>query len=116
MANSNPNRENLKPWPKGVSGNPGGRPRRKVADVIRDYLGKEIQDGIENLDVFVDIGMKAAMGVKQNRTPDFKFWKEIVDRHDGKIPNGIEEGPDPGEMTTEAIEDELRKLEKGKTP
>ena len=26
--------QNLKPWPKGVSGNPGGRPRRDVASEI----------------------------------------------------------------------------------
>ena len=26
--------QNLKPWPKGVSGNPGGRPKRDLASEI----------------------------------------------------------------------------------
>lgn len=26
--------ENLKPWPKGVSGNPGGRPKRDLSSEI----------------------------------------------------------------------------------
>ena len=34
------NSESLKPWPKGVSGNPGGRPRKKLIDyALEELLG-----------------------------------------------------------------------------
>lgn len=37
MANS----QNLKPWPKGTSGNPAGRPRNiKLTTAFRELLGK----------------------------------------------------------------------------
>jgi hypothetical protein len=35
------NEQNLKPWPKGVSGNPAGRPPRdKITAALLDLLGK----------------------------------------------------------------------------
>ena len=35
------NNQNLKPWPKGTSGNPAGRPRRdKLTAALLDLLGK----------------------------------------------------------------------------
>lgn len=38
--------ENLKPWPKGVSGNPGGRPKQKlISDALRDGLAECIERG-----------------------------------------------------------------------
>jgi len=34
--------ENLKPWPKGVSGHPGGRPRKKLIDeALEELLSNE---------------------------------------------------------------------------
>lgn len=40
------NTGNLKPWPKGASGNPGGRPRRKlISDPLRDGLAACIERG-----------------------------------------------------------------------
>jgi len=47
--------ENLKPWAKGVSGNPGGRPRTApIAELLRELLEKPCP------------------GDKQNRTYDAK--------------------------------------------
>lgn len=39
-----PNPQNLKPWPKGVSGNPkGGRPPRKpIEEVIQEFLAERV--------------------------------------------------------------------------
>lgn len=34
-----PNPQNLKPWPKGVSGNPKGQPpRKRIEDMFQDFL------------------------------------------------------------------------------
>ena len=30
--------QNLKPWPKGISGNPGGRPKKKLIDQALEEL------------------------------------------------------------------------------
>ena len=38
--------QNLRPWPKGISGNPGGRPKRKlISDALRDGLAACIERG-----------------------------------------------------------------------
>ena len=40
------NTRNLKPWPKGVSGNPGGRPHAKpLTEEIERQLGQEAPNG-----------------------------------------------------------------------
>lgn len=101
----------------GQSGNPQGRPKQvSITKMLRELLARDIRDGTTNADLFLDVGFKAAIGIKQKNSPDFKFWKEFLDRNDGKVTEPVDDGKDPGEMTTEAIEDELRKLEKGKTP
>ena len=39
-------RANLKPWPKGVSGNPGGRPRKKhITEELERLLAEEAPKG-----------------------------------------------------------------------
>jgi len=38
--------ENLKPWPKGVSGNPGGRPKRDMAAEIAQAVFENNPDAI----------------------------------------------------------------------
>ena len=39
------NNQNLKPWPKGVSGNPSGRPRRKyLTDLVEELLQEKCID------------------------------------------------------------------------
>src|SRR5882724_4712938 len=38
MANQEPNRIGLKPWPPGVSGNPAGRPRKRPLSEAHDDM------------------------------------------------------------------------------
>ena len=38
--------QNLKPWPKGVSGNPGGRPRRDLSAEIAQAVFENNRDAI----------------------------------------------------------------------
>lgn len=41
----NPGLKNLRPWPKGVSGNPAGRPRKAdICDVFAEALGRPVSD------------------------------------------------------------------------
>lgn len=44
MANSNPKRSNLKPFPKGISGNPGGKPAGARNRVQRDFMREIAED------------------------------------------------------------------------
>src|SRR5947209_16776029 len=67
--------ENLKPWPKGISGNPGGRPKRDVSaeiaqaifernqDVIYKVMLRELKSG--NARVFATLADRAYGKVKQ---------------------------------------------------
>lgn len=43
-------RKNLKPWPKGVSGNPNGAPKKlpKLEKLLDELLGDASQDGLQS--------------------------------------------------------------------
>ena len=65
---------------KGISGNPGGRPKKRFTDVLLNRLDKrpELVDG------FVAVGIQNAL------KGDFRFWSAIYERVEGKIPSTIE--------------------------
>jgi hypothetical protein len=54
--------ENLRPWPKGVSGNPGGRPRGIFGEPALRQLRKRAESGesklIELIDAQIDMAMR----------------------------------------------------------
>lgn len=76
------NVENLKPWPKGTSGNPGGRPKTAK---LRDTLAKLIDDK--------DLGDKLMSKlVVMALSGDMRAMAMILDRIDGKVPDRIEVG------------------------
>ena len=68
---------NLKPWPKGVSGNPGGRPKGSsvTAHLLRMLAANDGQLAERIAEIIIE---RALQG-------DFKFAKEVVDRADGTI-------------------------------
>jgi hypothetical protein len=80
VANPNPNRNNLKPWKPGESGNPGGysKGRRTTATLL-----KRMEEF--NLDeMFTDVW------VEQIRSGNYQFFREMLDRTEGKLASSPE--------------------------
>ena len=67
-------------WPKGTSGNPGGRPKKCFTDVLLKRLDKrpELVEG------FVTVAIQNAL------KGDFRFWSAIYERVEGKVASSIE--------------------------
>ena len=64
-------------WKPGQSGNPGGRPRtRPMTNALKALLDKDDQKLLKGL-----VTVAAQKAIKG----DFRFWKEIMDRSDGKV-------------------------------
>lgn len=79
MSNPNPDQSGLRPWPKGVSGNPKGRPRRPDVAALNkliDEIGAE--GGIAAL------WLKKALGDrKTGEQPDFAYFKLLIEHRNG---------------------------------
>jgi len=72
------NNQNLKPFPKGVSGNPKGAPKTKL---LKDVLTAELQTESGGIDKLTAIINKlTTMAVKG----DMNAIKEVLDRYAGK--------------------------------
>ena len=78
MANNPKHMENLKNFPKGVSGNPKGAPKTKL---LKDVLTSESQTESNGIDKLTAIINKlTTMAVKG----DMNAIKEVLDRYAGK--------------------------------
>lgn len=89
--------KNLKPFPKGVSGNPKGKPKgvRNFSTVIREFL--------ENVETTVNgkkgdgyLAVVATLFKLATTKEDISAIREIIDRLDGKakqVISGDEEAP-----------------------
>jgi len=85
VANKNPNKENLKPFKKGESGNPNGRPKKlpELDKLLADVLGEE-KDGITAGEVILKaLRAKAAKG-------DVRAAEVLLDRAYGKAKQNIQ--------------------------
>jgi len=72
------NNQNLKPFPKGVSGNPKGAPKTKL---LKEVLTAELQTESGGIDKLTAIINKlTTMAVKG----DMNAIKEVLDRYAGK--------------------------------
>jgi hypothetical protein len=83
--NPNPNQSNLKPFKKGQSGNPNGRPRKlpELDDLLANVLGEE-KDGVTAAEAILKaLRMKAAKG-------DVRAAEVLLDRGYGKAKQYIE--------------------------
>jgi len=64
-------------WKPGESGNPKGRPKsRPITSAIRELLDQNDGEAIKAL---AKVGLKAAL------KGDFRYFKELTDRMDGKV-------------------------------
>jgi hypothetical protein len=76
--------KNLRPWSKGESGNPGGRPKQKP---MLDALHEALMDQPELL-------KKIALNALRQASCDHRFFCEIRDMLDGKPGPKIESSDD----------------------
>ena len=81
--------ENLKPWPKGQSGNPGGRPKRDVASEIAQAIFEQDAEAI------------LAVFSKALKKGDSRVFTALADRAYGKAKKSVEHsGEDGGPIQT----------------
>ncbi|PYX76816.1 MAG: hypothetical protein DMG72_03835 [Acidobacteria bacterium] len=73
--------ENLKPWAKGVSGNPGGRPRTApITELLRELLQKPCPGDTQNRTYAHKI---AEAMLKRASQGDVRAAREVADRTEG---------------------------------
>ena len=108
MANPNGNPQNLRRFPKGRSGNPGGRPKGlSITGALRVELEKPVAAGSP-----VTKGeMIARTLVDMALAGDLAAIREVLDRTEGKAVARQEQG-DPGtfEELAHLSTDELREM------
>ena len=90
MANPGGTPANLRPpWKPGQSGNPKGSNARAYVTARLDRMLKEKDlDGTVAL-----VWLGAALGdesILKGRKPNFQFFKELLDRIEGKVPDKVE--------------------------
>jgi Family of unknown function (DUF5681) len=80
--------ENLKPWPKGVSGNPGGRPKSApLSQACRELLAQPVPDDSEGRTYAQAIAQTLAAKALAG---DIRAAQEIADRAEGRARQAIE--------------------------
>ena len=100
--------QNLKPWPKGVSGNPGGRPRKKLIDSALEelLLGNDSE-------IAIAIAQKL---LTRARRGEVRAIQLVAERVEGKPRRQIEFSGLDGEpmaienMTDEQLEKRMNEL------
>lgn len=91
------NRHLRPPWPKGVSGNPGGRPRKLP---LTEALQRIVQDPKE--------ADKLARGItREAKNGSVKAFKEVADRTEGKVRTHVEVTGPGGEEIKHIVDAKL---------
>ena len=91
--------QNLKPWPKGVSANPGGRPKRDLASEIAQAVFES------NPNAIYEAMLKAL------KTGNPRFFVALADRAYGKVKEQVE--VDLSESLAERIHAACMRLSEG---
>jgi hypothetical protein len=77
--------ENLRPWPKGTSGNPGGRPRNKpITEELERQLLQEGPSGKTWAAAIVEAMLRRAS------KGDVRAFAELADRLEGKTAQPVQ--------------------------
>ena len=91
--------QNLKPWRKGVSGNPGGRPKRKP---IEEELLRLIDERVSPRDKRTHARKIAEAMLRAAGNGNVNAFMAVADRVDGRVPLA-EESSDARGQTIEII-------------
>ena len=80
--------KNLKPWPKGVSGNPAGKPKgaRNRSTIVREWLDADATDGLGG--TVTDQLVRALIGKASKG--DVAAFRELMDSGFGKVKDEAE--------------------------
>ena len=92
-----------RPWPKGVSGNPGGR-KKKLA--VTEIFEEILQD--EN--IREQVKQQIVQTVTSRGMAGVLLLREVAERLEGKVTQGIELSGTIATMTDEQIDERLTKL------
>jgi hypothetical protein len=102
---------NLKPWPKGVSGNPGGRPRKKL---ISSELERLLQEPSTDAPGKTWAAVIAEALLQQAAKGDIRAIGEIANRVEGKplqaVDLDVNESGDLSDLTDEQMGQRLAEL------
>lgn len=91
--------ENLKPWKPGESGNPGGRPRKRLID-------RELEEMLSSEDSSLAKAIAKAL-VNRARRGDLKAIQLVAERTEGRPRQAMEvSGPDGERLALEFMTDE----------
>jgi hypothetical protein len=115
MKKPNPIKNN-KPFPKGVSGNPAGKPKgtRNRSTIIKQWL--EVEERIKNPLTGIDERLQqqdlmTLAIIEKARNGDVNAYKELMDGCYGKIPNiNNNQNVNVEDMTEEQRLEKLREL------
>ncbi len=101
MTPSDKRMKNLKPWPKGVSGNPTGQDnnRKSIDTIVREFLEKKSEakingklQEVRNLDLMMEAQLRQSI-----QKQDTRAFQALLDRAYGKAKETIEIGNKEGE-------------------
>ena len=92
---------NLKPWPKGVSGNPGGRPKKKP---ITEELERLLAEEASTRDGQTWATVIAEALLQQASRGDVRAISELANRVEGKSVQAIDLNTGGGEGIAERLE------------
>lgn len=92
------NTDNLTPFPKGVSGNPNGRPKKlpKLDDLLSDILGSQEDNDSEAHAILMSL-------VSQAKKGNVKAAEILLDRAYGKAQLNIDHSSKDGSMSPTPI-------------
>lgn len=107
--------KNLKPWPKGVSGNPeGGAVLKSIDTIVREFLEKKTEakingklQEVKNLDLMLEAQLRKSIARQ-----DTKAFEALMNRAYGKAKETIELANREGEVfaTANGLPDEDKEI------